>query len=169
MSLIQEFQNHEKILGRQKLVAIDSYVSNAAKNLSYESIIYNKKNFETFERWYYSEYDPEKCYNHNMEEVSKAVVDFTRERDWDQFHSPENLAKSIAIESGELLECFQWGQEFDKKEVCKELADVVNYSILLADKLGVKLEDVVMEKLEENRKKYPVEKAKGRSTKYDKL
>lgn len=169
MSLIQEFQNHEKILGRQKLVAIDSYVSNVAKNLSYESIIYNKKNFETFERWYYSEYDPEKCYNHNMEEVSKAVVDFTRERDWDQFHSPENLAKSIAIESGELLECFQWGQEFDKKEVCKELADVVNYSILLADKLGVKLEDIVMEKLEENRKKYPVEKAKGKSTKYDKL
>lgn len=169
MSLIQEFQNHEKILGRQKLVAIDSYVSNVAKNLSYESIIYNKKNFETFERWYYSEYGPEKCYNHNMEEVSKAVVDFTRERDWDQFHSPENLAKSIAIESGELLECFQWGQEFDKKEVCKELADVVNYSILLADKLGVKLEDIVMEKLEENRKKYPVEKAKGRSTKYDKL
>ena len=169
MSLIQEFQNHEKILGRQKLVAIDSYVSNVAKNLSYESIIYDKKNFETFERWYYSEYNPEKCYNHNMEEVSKAVVDFTRERDWDQFHSPENLAKSIAIESGELLECFQWGQEFDKKEVCKELADVVNYSILLADKLGVKLEDIVMEKLEENRKKYPVEKAKGRSTKYDKL
>ena len=169
MSLIQEFQNHEKILGRQKLVAIDSYVSNVAKNLSYESIIYNKKNFEAFERWYYSEYNPEKCYNHNMEEVSKAVVDFTRERDWDQFHSPENLAKSIAIESGELLECFQWGQEFDKKEVCKELADVVNYSILLADKLGVKLEDIVMEKLEENRKKYPVEKAKGRSTKYDKL
>ena len=104
-----------------------------------------------------------------MDEVSKAVVEFTHERDWDQFHSPENLAKSIAIESGELLECFQWGSEFDKKEVCEELADVVNYSILLADKLGVRLEDIVMEKLEKNRQKYPVEKAKGKSTKYTKL
>lgn len=169
MSLLQEYNSHEKLIGHRKLEAIDFYILNVACTLSYESIIYNKKNFEAFERWYYSEYDPDKCYNHNMEEVSKAVVDFTRERDWDQFHSPENLAKSIAIESGELLECFQWGQEFDKKEVCKELADVVNYSILLADKLGVKLEDIVMEKLEENRKKYPVEKAKGRSTKYDKL
>jgi Predicted pyrophosphatase len=169
MSLIQEFYNHEKLLGRKQLEAIDYYILNVASNLNYESIIYKKKNFDAFERWYYSEYDPRRCYNHNMEEVSKAVVDFTRERDWDQFHSPENLAKSIAIESGELLECFQWGQEFDKKEVCKELADVVNYSILLADKLGVKLEDIVMEKLEENRKKYPVEKAKGKSTKYDKL
>ena len=104
-----------------------------------------------------------------MDEVSKAVVEFTHERDWDQFHSPENLAKSIAIESGELLECFQWNSEFDKKEVCKELADVTNYCILLADKLGVRLEDIVMEKLEETRKKYPIEKAKGKSTKYTKL
>lgn len=169
MSLLQEYNSHEKLIGRRKLEAIDFYILNVAHALSYESIIYNKKNFEAFERWYYSEYDPEKCYNHNMEEVSRAVVEFTRERDWDQFHSPENLAKSIAIESGELLECFQWGSEFDKEEVCKELADVVNYSILLADKLDVKLEDIVMKKLEENRKKYPVEKAKGKSTKYDKL
>lgn len=108
-------------------------------------------------------------YNKSMEDVSRAVVEFTRERDWDQFHSPENLAKSIAIEAGELLECFQWNSDYDKKEVCEELADVVNYSILLADKLGVKLEDIVMEKLEENRKKYPVEKAKGSSKKYTEL
>lgn len=104
-----------------------------------------------------------------MDEVSKAVINFTRERDWDQFHSPENLAKSIAIESGELLECFQWSPNFDKTEVCKELADVVNYAILLADKLGVKIEDIVMKKLEENQKKYPIEKAKGSSAKYTKL
>ena len=104
-----------------------------------------------------------------MENVSKAVVDFTKELDWDQFHSPENLAKSIAIESGELLECFQWNSDYDKSEVCEELADVVNYCILLADKLDVSLEDIVMKKLEKNRKKYPVEKAKGKSTKYTKL
>ena len=104
-----------------------------------------------------------------MEEVSKAVVNFTHERDWGQFHSPENLAKSISIESAELLECFQWNSNYDRKEVCKELADVVNYCILLADRLGVRLEDIVLEKLEETREKYPVEKSKGKSIKYDKL
>lgn len=97
------------------------------------------------------------------------MVNFTHERDWDQFHSPENLAKSISIESAELLECFQWNSNYDRKEVCKELADVVNYCILLADRLGVRLEDIVLEKLEETRKKYPVEKSKGKSIKYDKL
>jgi NTP pyrophosphatase (non-canonical NTP hydrolase) len=169
MSLLQDFQEHEKIIGRSKIVAIDFYIKYLRNDLTYEKVIYNKKNYESFELWYIRDYRGKKCYNKNMEEVSKAVVDFTKERDWDQFHSPENLAKSIAIESGELLECFQWNSDYDKTEVCEELADVVNYSILLADKLGVKLEDIVMEKLEKNRKKYPVEKAKGKSTKYDKL
>jgi len=108
-------------------------------------------------------------YNIGMEEVKAAVVKFTKDRDWDQFHSPANLAKSITIESGELLECFQWNDNYDKKKVCKELADVVNYAILLADKLGVSLEDIVMEKLEENSKKYPVNKSKGNSKKYTEL
>ena len=117
---------------------------------------------------------PSKCEKkysiiNSMEEVKAAVVKFTKDRDWDQFHSPANLAKSIAIESGELLECFQWNDNYDKKEVCKELADVVNYAILLADKLGVSLEDIVMEKLEENSKKYPVNKSKGNSKKYTEL
>lgn len=104
-----------------------------------------------------------------MEEVKKEVVNFTKDRDWEQFHSPENLAKSIAIESGELLECFQWGSEYNKEEVCEELADVTNYCILLADKLGVNLEDIVHEKVKKNCEKYPIEKAKGKSTKYNKL
>lgn len=104
-----------------------------------------------------------------MDEVKKKVIEFNSERDWDQFHSPENLAKSISIEAGELLECFQWNSNFDKKEVCEELADVVNYCILLADKLNVRLEDIILEKLEKTRKKYPIEKARGKSTKYTKL
>ena len=99
-----------------------------------------------------------------MDEVKKKVIEFNSERDWDQFHSPENLAKA-----GELLECFQWNSNFDKKEVCEELADVVNYCILLADKLDVRLEDIILEKLEKTRKKYPIEKARGKSTKYTKL
>lgn len=104
-----------------------------------------------------------------MNEVKEQIKQFNEERDWDQFHSPENLAKSISIEAGELLECFQWDSNFDKDEVCEELADVVNYCILLADKLDVELEDIILAKLEKTRKKYPVEKAKGKSTKYNKL
>lgn len=104
-----------------------------------------------------------------MNEVKEQIKQFNVERDWDQFHSPENLAKSISIEAGELLECFQWNNNFDKNEVCEELADVVNYCILLADKLDVELEDIILAKLEKTRKKYPVDKAKGKSTKYNKL
>lgn len=104
-----------------------------------------------------------------MDEVKNAVIQFTKDRDWDQFHSPANLAKSIAIESGELLECFQWNDDFNKKEVCRELADVVNYAILLADKLDVNLEDIIMDKIKENSAKYPVDKSKGNSKKYTEL
>lgn len=104
-----------------------------------------------------------------MKEAQRQIKKFNEEREWDQFHSPENLAKSISIEAGELLECFQWNSNYDKQEVCEELADVVNYAILLADKLEVDLETIVLDKLEKTRKKYPVEKAKGKSDKYTKL
>ena len=104
-----------------------------------------------------------------MKEAKIVIDEFNKERDWNQFHTPENLAKSISIEAGELLECFQWNSAYDKQEVCNELADIVNYCILLADKLDVELESIILEKLEETRKKYPVEKSKGNSTKYDKL
>lgn len=105
----------------------------------------------------------------NMQELTKKVVEFTHERDWDQFHSPENLAKSISIEAGELLECFQWNNEYDLDEVKEELADVINYCLLMADKLGVDPKQIVLDKMEKTAKKYPVEKSKGKSTKYNKL
>ncbi len=104
-----------------------------------------------------------------MERVQKEIKHFNEERDWDQFHSPENLAKSISIEAGELLECFQWNSKYDLDEVSEELADVFNYCFLMADKLGVDPEKIILDKLEKTRKKYPVEKAKGVSTKYNKL
>ena len=104
-----------------------------------------------------------------MKELTEKVVEFTKERDWDQFHSPENLAKSICIEAGELLECFQWNSEYEKDEVAEELADVINYCILMANKLGVDAKQIVLDKMEKTAKKYPVEKSKGVSTKYDKL
>lgn len=104
-----------------------------------------------------------------MQELMKKVKDFTKERDWDQFHSPENLAKSISIEAGELLECFQWNSEYNLDEVKEELADVINYCLLMADKLGVDPRQIVLDKIEKTSKKYPVSKSKGVSTKYDKL
>ncbi|WP_309129746.1 nucleotide pyrophosphohydrolase [Microbacterium sp.] len=96
----------------------------------------------------------------------RAIV---AEREWDQFHSPENLAKSISIEAGELLECFQWSPEFDQTRVEEELADVVTYCIHLAGRLGVDLDEIVMRKLEKTRAKYPVEHSRGSSAKYTEL
>ncbi|MFC7456244.1 MazG-like family protein [Brachybacterium sp. GCM10030267] len=91
------------------------------------------------------------------------------EREWVQFHRPENLAKSIAIEAGELLECYQWRGDADRERVADELADVLTYALLLADRLDLDPERIVLDKLERTRAKYPVEKARGRSAKYDQL
>lgn len=104
-----------------------------------------------------------------LKQLTKEISDFTNERDWDQFHSPENLAKSIVIEAAELLECFQWNSDYDKEAVCEELADVMNYCLQLSEKIGVDPAQIIRKKLEKTRLKYPVEKAKGVSTKYDKL
>ena len=105
-----------------------------------------------------------------MENIMKEIKEFNEERDWGQFHTPENLAKSISIEAGELLECFQWNSEqYNKNEVCEELADVFTYCIQMAMKLNVDPKEIILNKLEKTRKKYPVEKAKGVSTKYNKL
>lgn len=103
------------------------------------------------------------------EPLLETLRAFMAERDWQQFHSPENLAKSINIEAGELLECYQWNGEADRDEVAGELADVLTYALLLADKLGLEPEQIIREKLKRTGQKYPVEKAKGRSTKYDRL
>ncbi|GAA3754305.1 nucleotide pyrophosphohydrolase [Microbacterium kribbense] len=105
----------------------------------------------------------------SSEDVRQQLRQFVAERDWAQFHSPENLAKSIVIEAGELLECFQWGTEVDSAHVRDELADVITYWLLLADKFGANPDQIVLDKLERTRAKYPVAKARGRSTKYDSL
>lgn len=105
-----------------------------------------------------------------FEELSERIRCFNREREWDQFHSPVNLAKSISIEAAELLECFQWKDtEFDRDEVLGELADVANYCIQMAQVLDVDLITIVHSKINESERKYPIEKARGVSTKYDKL
>ena len=96
-----------------------------------------------------------------MENLIEEIKKFNEERDWDQFHSPENLAKSISREAGELLECFQWNNEnFNKEEVCEELADVFTYCIQMATKLNVNPEEIILKKLEKTKKKYPVKTEK---------
>ena len=104
-----------------------------------------------------------------MEELTKKIRQFAIDRDWLQFNTPENLAKSIAIEAGELLECFQWNNDYDLDELKYEIADVMNYCILLCSQIGVDPKKIVLEKLKISEKKYPIEKAKGKSTKYTKL
>lgn len=102
-------------------------------------------------------------------ELVQKLRQFVAERDWEQFHTPENLAKSISIESAELLECFQWNSEPDEAKVREELADVLTYCLLLADKYNFEVEQIVLEKLAMTMAKYPVEKSRGRSDKYDQL
>ena len=103
-------------------------------------------------------------------ETIERIRKFTEDRDWDQFHSPANLAKSISIEANELLECFQWDEEhYDLQEVKEELADVLVYCRNMLDKLGLDEDEIVNAKLSQNEAKYPVDKAKGKADKYDKL
>ena len=95
---------------------------------------------------------------------------FTEDRDWDQFHTPANLAKSISIEANELLECFQWSDiDYDLEHVKEELADVIIYCQDLLDKLGLDVDEIVMSKMAKNEAKYPIEKARGSAAKYDEL
>lgn len=103
-------------------------------------------------------------------ETIERIRTFSEDRDWDQFHSPANLAKSIVIEAAELLECFQWSDEkYDLQHIKEELADVLVYSQNLMDKLGLDADEIINMKMAQNEAKYPVEKAKGKADKYDKL
>ena len=105
-----------------------------------------------------------------LEMLMHRIDRFNKERDWDQFHSPANLAKSISIESGELLECFQWEEDnIDIDAVKDELADVMNYCLQMCSVLGVDPIVILNSKMDKSEQKYPVEKAKGVSTKYNKL
>ena len=104
-------------------------------------------------------------------EILKQRIDkFNKDRDWDQFHTPANLSKSISIEANELLECFQWNDNnYDIENVKEELADVMNYCIQMSLVLNVDIIDIINDKMDKTEKKYPVYKAKGVSTKYNKL
>lgn len=108
------------------------------------------------------------------EETINKILKFRDDRDWKQFHNPKDLAISISLEAAELLEVFQWSgadvsNERKQDKIKEELADVVNYCVLMADACELDLDEIVQEKIKINERKYPVEKAKGRRDKYDKL
>ncbi len=104
------------------------------------------------------------------QETIERIRKFTEDRDWDQFHCPANLAKSIVIEAAELLECFQWDNDnYDLGHVKEELADVMVYCQNLADKLNIDPDEIINSKMDQNEAKYPVDKARGNSAKYNQL
>ena len=104
------------------------------------------------------------------QQTIERIRKFTDDRDWDQFHSPANLAKSISIEANELLECFQWNDnDYDIEHVKEELADVLVYCQDMLDRLGLDADEIVNDKMTKNEAKYPVSKSRGKSSKYTEL
>jgi len=107
----------------------------------------------------------------DIEQITKAIVEFRNERDWEQFHNPKDLALAISIESAELLELFLWKEadEANTEKVKEELADIFSFAFLLAEKYGFDVKEIILDKIKTNGEKYPVDKAKGTSKKYDEL
>jgi NTP pyrophosphatase (non-canonical NTP hydrolase) len=107
----------------------------------------------------------------DFQAITAALVQFRNERDWDQFHNPKDLALAISVEAGELLEVFLWKEaaEANSEKVKEELADVLAFAFLLAEKYGFDIGEIVLEKIATNAQKYPIEKAKGTARKYNEL
>ncbi len=107
----------------------------------------------------------------DLTELREAVVQFTRERDWDQFHNGKDLALALSIEAAELNEAFLWkeSKDVDVEKVKEELADILNYALLIADKYHLDVKQIVLDKIALNAKKYPIEKAYGIAKKYNEL
>ena len=107
----------------------------------------------------------------DIHELQRFIAQFSEERDWDQFHNGKDLAIGLSIEASELLEAFLWKapEDVDVEKVKEELADVFNYALQIATKYDLDVKQIVLDKLEKNATKYPVEKARGVATKYDEL
>ena len=107
----------------------------------------------------------------DIEEILGRIREFNRERDWDQFHNGKDLAVALSIEAGELLECFLWKrpEEADVDKIREELADVLSYAFQMADRYGLDIREIMLEKIRRNAEKYPADKARGSAKKYDEL
>ena len=106
-----------------------------------------------------------------IDDIISELIKFRNERDWEQFHNPKDLALAINIEAGELLELFLWKRADDanKEKVKEELADILSFAFLLADKYGFDVKQIILDKIKLNAEKYPIDKAKGTAKKYDEL
>ena len=106
-----------------------------------------------------------------IDDITTALLHFRNERDWEQFHNPKDLALAINVEAAELLELFLWKDSKDAniEKVKEELADVFAFAFLLAEKYNLDVKEIVLEKIKKNAEKYPVDKAKGKATKYNEL
>lgn len=104
-------------------------------------------------------------------ETIEKILQFRNDRDWEQFHNSKDLSLALSVEASELLELFLWkgNEDVSPERLKEELADVLMYAILLAEKHQLNLDEVIQEKLTQNNQKYPVQKARGNATKYDKL
>lgn len=107
----------------------------------------------------------------DIAEIAEALARFSKERDWEQFHNPKDLAIAISIEANELLELFLWKspEEADREKVKQELADILSFSFLLAKKYNLDIKQIILDKISLNNEKYPVDKAKGTAKKYNEL
>ncbi len=107
----------------------------------------------------------------DISQITEALVNFRNQRDWEQFHNPKDLALAISVESAELLELFLWKEagEADKNKVKEELADVLAFAFLMAERYGFDVREIVMDKIASNNRKYPVDKARGNARKYNEL
>jgi NTP pyrophosphatase (non-canonical NTP hydrolase) len=107
----------------------------------------------------------------DIKEIIDSLIKFRNDRDWEQFHNPKDLAVALSIEAGELLENFLWkpAEEANPDKVKEELADILAYAFLLAEKYGFDVREILLEKIKKNGEKYPIEKAKGTAKKYNEL
>jgi NTP pyrophosphatase (non-canonical NTP hydrolase) len=114
----------------------------------------------------------------NLEKISERLKKFSKDRNWEQYHSPKNLAMALSVEVAELVEIFQWSNDGGTKEIKdpetrkqieEEIADIFNYLVKFVDLMEIDLEKISLEKIQKNDEKYPVEKSKGKSEKYNKL
>lgn len=107
----------------------------------------------------------------DIQEITDKLIEFRNDRDWEQFHNPKDLSLAISIEAGELLELFLWknAEDANKEKVKEELADIFSFAFLMADKYGLDVKQIVLDKIKVNNEKYPVAKARGTAKKYNEL
>lgn len=106
-----------------------------------------------------------------IKDIQKVLEEFNIERDWEQFHDGKNLALALSIEAAELNEAFLWkkAEDVDVEKVKEELADILNYAFMMADKYNLDVKQICLEKIKKNAEKYPIEKSKGSAKKYNEL